>query len=209
MIGINLIADSVLVSRRRRRRVQRWVMSVLAAGVVASIPVGIELSRHQQVQSLRGEKRLYAAQIESMRSELNEVGIENRGLSAQTARANALRTKRSWSRLLAMVSRTLPEELWLTSMSTDPAVPIRGHRDLTPRKSAAPAGEVDDAPRVVTMEAPRALKLAGYALEHRHLYEFMSRLKSVEAFGDVSLTKAVEEPVFRSKAVRFEIRCTW
>lgn len=211
MIGINLIDGAVLADRRRKRRVRRWVLAAGAAGLVATVPVFMEWSRHQQVVSLRAERGALEAQIESTRSKLNQLGNEIRNLEAQTARANTLRSKRSWSRLLSVVSEVMPQDLWLVSIATDPPRPVRGNRDLRPKKpkQGAAAQDGDDAPQVVTMEAPRALTFDGYALVHRDLYDFMSGLKGTDVFADVSLTKATEEPVFSAKAVRFKIHCRW
>ncbi len=208
MIGINLIAPSVLEARCRKRRIQRWIYVCAIGSLVAAIPLSIEISRHQKVQSLKREKTMLATMIESTRSRLNESGIEIRNLEAQMGRANALRSKRPWSRLLALIADTLPQELWLVSLATDPSTSTVGYRDLTPIASPGVAG-TDSAPQVVTMEAPRALVLQGYALHHKNLYEYMSRLKRSERFNDVSLTNASEEPVLGSTAVRFEVECTW
>ncbi len=211
MIEINLIDESVLAFRRRRRRAGRWILSTAVAGVVATIPLLMEWTRHQQVVTLRGEQVALEARIGSTRSMLNDLGIEIRNAEAQTDRANALRSKRSWSGLLGLISTIVPDELWFVSLATDPPQPARGNRDL--RGAAAPgrdvAGATDGTPRVVTMKAPRALTFEGYALDHRDLYEFMSRLKDSDVFADVSLTKAAEEPVLSSKAVRFSVHCVW
>lgn len=219
MIGINLIDPSVLSARRRKRRIQRWVLAALTGGGVGAFPVGLEISRHQQVMALEGEKSVLQSRIDATRDQLNAIGIEIRNLEAQTARASALRTKRSWSGLLALLSSIAPEEVWFVSLATDPATPGRGSKDLTPPKppptaAAATKTPADkpakpEPPAVVMMEAPRALVFEGYALEHRNLYDFMSRLKESNLFADVSLTKAAEEPVLSGKAVRFKIQCRW
>ncbi len=214
MIGINLIDESVLAARRRRRHLRRWLMVLLATAGAAAFPVGLEVSRQQRVQSLKKEKGVLNAHIESSRSKLSAMGMEIRALQAQAARADALRRKRPWSQLLRRVAEVMPQELWLVSLSTVPAAPVGGHKNMIPEEvpanapfSGDPKGE--RSPKVVTMEAPRALTFEGYALAHGNLYEFMSRLKDTNLFTDISLTRAYEEAVLTAEAVRFKIECRW
>ena len=126
MIGVNLIDAGVLAARRRKRHLVGWGLALLTTGVVAAFPVGIELSRHQKVQALNDRKMMLAGSIDTTRGELNRIAIEILSLESQTARADALRTKRSWSHMLAMFSQTMPEELWLVSIATNPVAPTRG-----------------------------------------------------------------------------------
>ena len=214
MIGINLIPESVLLAKRRRRRLRVWGLTILATATVGAFPIGVEMSRRHQVRLLTTQRGQVQSGIESTRVELNRVGLAIRTLEAQTARADALRAKRSWSGLLGTLSQSMPEEMWLLSVATDPAAPAPGDRDLTPQPRAAvragtPNNTDRQGPMVVTLEAPRTLALEGYALEYRNLYEFMSRLKLTGAFADVTLTRANDEPVFNANAVRFKILCHW
>lgn len=211
MIGINLIDDSVLASRLRRRCLRRWMVVLLATMGLAIFPVGLEASRRQSMQSLNLEKSMLSSQMESSQAKLSTVALEIRALQAQAARADALRRKRPWSQLLGKVAEVMPEELWLISLATVPSAPAGGNRNLVPAAAAKnpSTGDGDDEPQVVTMEAPRALAIEGYALAHKNLYEFMSRLKGTGLFVDISLTRASEEPVMTEKAIRFKIECSW
>ena len=207
MIGINLIPESVVLARRRRRRLRVWTLILLTTVAVTALPVGVEMTRQHQVQTLKGERRQVEATIVSTREALNRTGSEIRTLEAQMARSDALRAKRPWSRLLGILSRSMPHEMWLVSLATDPATPPRGDRDLTPKKSSEKKGVHE--PTVVTLEAPRALALEGYALEYPNLYEFMSRIERARVFREVALIRATDEPVFDANAVRFKILCRW
>lgn len=208
MIRINLIDEKILVDRRCRRHLRRWLAVCLASAAIGAVPVIIELTRQSQVYSLKAEKRQVGGRIESTRAHLNTVGVQMRTLDAQMSRADALRTKRSWSRLLGLISQLTPEEMWFITVSTDPPAPRGGDQDLT-TDNRRKSGEKDDEPRIVTLDAPRALSFDGYTLEHRFLYEFMSNLQGTGIFDEVTLTKATEEPVLKSRAVRFSILCRW
>jgi len=206
MIGVNLIPQAEVVARKRRRRLRAWSLAIVIAAAVGSAPVAVEFTRHHQVQSLRSEKGRVRRDIETTRAELNRLGLEIRDLQAQAARADALRTKRPWAHLLTLLSETLPQEMWLVAVATDPAAPRQsGPYRPAKRDPAKP----DAPPEVVTLEAPRQLAVEGYALDYRNLYEFMSKLNQAEVFQTVTLTRANDEPVLNTSAVRFQILCSW
>ena len=218
MIAVNLIEPSVLNAWRRRRHLVRWIVVLVATAALGAVPVAVELTRQRQVARLTGERLSVLNRIEQTREQLNAIGVEIRMLESQLARADALREKRAWSRLLAMFSDLMPQEMWLMSVTTDPSTPRTGDLDLRPKvvavgdkkkKKDEEEKEPNAAPVVVTLDAPRTLIVDGYALAHRDLYEFMSRLKLTGAFSDVALTKAADEPVFNFSAVHFNVRCTW
>jgi hypothetical protein len=209
MIGINLIDESVLVARRRVRRLQKWAMVIAAALVVASFPVGVEISRQHRLVGLRDEQNDANNKIQSAKAKLEKTRLEVAQLNVQIDRADALRTKRSWSRLLHLIERNLPDEMWMVAIATDPPVPPSGVHDRTRLANSRSEGNNEGIAQVVTFEAPRAIVLEGYTLHHGSLYDFMARLKQTKVFNDVELTKASEEPVFASKAVRFKLTCRW
>jgi Tfp pilus assembly protein PilN len=125
-------------------------------------------------------------------------------LNDRIERANALRTKRSWAGLLSLVAQCLPQEVWLTSVATDAPPPAAARRRTSPR-----ASEKQDHPTVVVLDGARRAALAGYALGHEQLYDFMARLKAAQAFDRIDLVKADKEDVLWARAVRFELLCTW
>lgn len=214
MIGINLIDERVLFARRRRRRLQLWGLVLAFTSLLGAFPIGVEFSRERQVRTLIRERAQIGSRIERTRTEIAAVGIEIRTLESQIARSNALQTKRSWAGLFALLTGAMPDDMWLLSIATDPAVPAASDVDLTEdgsRTTPAANQPPEDEPetKVVTLIAPRSLVFEGHSLEHRSLYEFMSRLKHTGSFSDVSLTKASEEPVLGGRAVRFDIRCRW
>lgn len=214
MIGINLIDERVLWARRRRRRLQRWALVLLGTSLLGAFPVGVELSRQGRVRTLIRERGEINRRIQQTRSEIATVGAEIRTLESQIARSDALQTKRSWAGLFALLATSMPEDMWLLSIATDPAIPDRGDIDLTADVESSKRGGSDQkqgesANRVVTLLAPRSLVFQGFSIEQRSLYEFMSELKRSESFTSVSLTKASEEPILNDRALRFDIRCQW
>jgi Tfp pilus assembly protein PilN len=209
MIAINLVDESVLLLRRRSRHIRRWVLAVLGAAVLGVFPVGVEYSRNRRLQSLEGEQEEIVLSTQTVRATLNELDTDIRTLETQVSRADALRAKRSWSGLLGLVSDTLPDAVWLVSLATDPAIAPSGERNFIPKEDKTPGDKEKPSRTVVTLEAPRALNLQGFALEHRYLYEFMTKLKATNAFSEVTLTRLAEQPVLGGNAVRFDILCRW
>ncbi len=206
MIGVNLIDDAVLLARRRGRRVRQWAAILAVAIAFGAVPIGVEIANEHKVETLLSRRRGIEAAIESARTDLQNLRVETRTLETQVSRAEALRAKRSWRRLLVHLSREMPEEMWLLSVSTDPAFPAPRAARRPPKPP--PDGANADT-QVVTLDAPRALVLDGYSLDQRKLYEFMAKLKQRRFFSEVTLTNAIEEPVFASSAVRFRVLCRW
>lgn len=209
MIAINLIDDSLLAARRRVRRMRQWTIVIATGLVIAAFPVGVEISRQQELVALREEQINSDNRIRSTKAKFEETKLEVAQLNVHIDRADALRSKRSWSRLLDLISRNLPDEMWMVSVATDPPVPPSGVRDRTLPASSRSRGSNQGIPQVVSFEAPRALILEGYSLQHGSLYEFMADLKSTNVFNEVELTRATEESVFASTAIKFKLTCRW
>ncbi len=208
MIAINLIPEQVVLAKRRRRRLRAWGCILLLSAAVCALPVSVEAARNRRVRSLRAERTHLLAGIEESRAELNRVRLDVQDLEAEAARADALRTKRPWATLFALLSENLPEEMWLMSVATDPATPPRGDVDRTAEPNQT-GPDRDAEAEVVMLEAPRKLTLDGYAVDYLSLLSFMTDLNNCKAFHTVSLTRAVDEPAFDATAVRFKIRCEW
>jgi hypothetical protein len=93
----------------------------------------------------------------------------------------------------------MPPEVWLTSIATDPPYPHgRGRTEVT----------AEDGDTVV-LEAPTQLTVQGYAVDHKHLYSFMSRLKQANVFASVELVRSGREPALMGQAVRFDLHFAW
>lgn len=214
MIGVNLIDVALLTRRRRLRRIRRWAAIIVLTGLVGTVPAGVEYARERRLHMLNKDHVALRERIGAAQVRLNGVSADVRAIESQIARANALRSKRSWSRLLGHIGEILPEQMWLVSVSTDPARPTRGDRDYRPKeaddaKNKKKKEEESEEDQVIRLEAPERFQFEGYALEHRHLYEFIESLKRGGHFSDVQITKAAEEPVLTGRAVRFKIECRW
>ena len=183
--------------------------AIVVMSVLSAVPLLYQLRQHARVVSLREQKEQQQAELASVRTELAELAQSLNDLGRRISRADALRTKRPWADLLGLIVDCMPQEVWLTSVGTDPlenAAPASRRTNQATKgdpKQQAPADEI------VVMAGPSRLDVTGYAVEHEHLYDFMARLKASGAFDSVELVKAGTEPVLHSRAVRFVLTCTW
>ncbi|NOS99477.1 MAG: hypothetical protein HOP29_02495 [Phycisphaerales bacterium] len=209
MTGVNLMPAARVLARRRRRRIRLWAMVVATACVLGAVPMTLELSRHRQVQALGAERDRTTAEIEKVRGNLNQLGIDARQLESEIARAEALRTKRPWARLIGLIASSMPDEVWLTAIATDPPTARRGTEDKRTKDDRPAAPDKPAEATVVILEAPQVVTIDGYAIEQQHIWEFVARLSGAGALGSVRLQKSIVEPVLESTAVHFQIVCDW
>ncbi len=218
MIGVNLIPSEVLIGHLAKRRIQRWaVTSALLAGA-ALVPVLMEGRQQAGFERLKLRASDTKAKLSVVRGQVATTAQAVADLDTELARARALRTKRSWSALLRLVGACLPEEVWLTSIATDPPQPsASGHVQVSrkggekSRKGGAQNQGAGDAAAsgVVVLEAPTRIRLEGFALGHEVLYDLISGLKGSGSFSEVRLLRAGMEPVLQGHAVRFVLICEW
>ncbi len=204
MIGVNLIPPAILEAHRRARRIRLWIVAVALTAGAAALPVLWQVRQHARVAELTTLKQARAAETAAVRAELSAAAQSLADLNDRIERADALRTKRSWAGLLSLLAQCLPQEVWLTSVATDAPPPAAAGR----RTSPTPSGKQDQ-PKVVVLDGAGRATLAGYAVGHEQLYDFMARLKAAQAFDRIDLVKADKEEVLWSRAVRFELVCTW
>lgn len=202
---MNLIPDSVRQTRTSRRHLKRWGVACLAALVVVAFPLGVDWYRNARAAELGAQARQLAGQLSAARKEVEEATTAAREVFLQLERANALRAKRSWSGMLAMLGACMPTECWISSFATDPATPSVGEH-------SSPTGKPkngDEPEEVVTIEAPRKLKLVGYALDATQPLMFVRRLKSTGVFDRVTLERSLRETGEGGARFRFELTCEW
>lgn len=205
MISVNLIPQHVQVSQARRRRIQRWSGACLVAVGLLVIPLGLDWSTRAKAESLKLRYELAVEAYQTLRTELREsAGVVERART-QIERAEALGSKRAWSSMLMLITEALPDRAWLTTIETDPPAPQGGTRSSrTTNATASP-----DEPSVVTIDAPRALRLIGYAPDAPDPMELVSNLKNSGVFERVDLKHSKREAGVDGSYFRFELICEW
>ncbi|MBI4717853.1 MAG: hypothetical protein HY763_08630 [Planctomycetes bacterium] len=214
MVRVNLIPDSLVISLARGRRLRRWSTAVGTAMLAALFGLGLDWWRSAEAAALRRQEAQLAEELAGVRTELRTVTTEAELALSQLQRADALRAKRAWSDLLLLVGACLPETSWLTSVGTDPARPAGVQNrpatvaPPTPAAGTAAAQAKTDK-QAVTIEAPRKLRLLGYAAQPGEPHAFVTQLKAAEVFTNVTLVGTQREPVRDGSYYRFDVVCEW
>lgn len=207
MTRVNFIPEALLRARERRRRARWWTSLGAGALGLLMIPVAAESWRQAQAADLRGESRRLTAELSGLREEVKSLSIESEEVFLQIERAKALRSKRAWSAMLNLIAQAMPANSWLTSVETDPPVPPPNAPTVAeklPKDATSPTG-----PQTITIEAPRRLRITGYAVDSAEPLSFVTELNRSGIFQRVSLEKSLREPVEHDSFFRFELVCEW
>jgi Tfp pilus assembly protein PilN len=167
----------------------------------------VDWARTGRIDQLHADRAVIQSQLDDMHQEVRRVGAESNRVRLQVERAEALRSKRAWSELLQCVVAVLPVGCWLQSVGTDPVRPIGDGAPVRPggTPEAAPVG----AAKTITIDAPRKLRIVGFAESDVQPVEFVSALKSASLFSAVNHEKTRRELVGGSPWFRFELTCEW
>lgn len=206
MVNINLIPVRVHRAQTCREHFKRWMIS-LAIGLLAlGVSSGAEWARGVEAGELRGRAQQLQTNVEEARARLMSVRSKASGVLHQIERATALRAKRPWSGIFALIDSCMPEGCWLTTIATDPATPAARSRPSTVRAIRKP-----DEPkhRAVTIETPRKLRIGGYATEMAEPLAFVMQLEKRGVFTQVRLVGSQSEPILDGTYFKFEIVCEW
>lgn len=205
MVDVNLIPESVLFARTCRRHAVRWATSLALAITTLALCAGSDWVQRGEVRSLRDKRERLGAEMVRASAELDAVTLAANDAHLRVERARALRSKRAWSGMLALIASRMPEGSWLTSIATDPSAPSQGTRRRRASGKATP--KPSDQP--IIMEAPRKLKIGGFTPNAGDPYEFVTSLKETEVFRAVALRTSQREPVYDGSYYRFELVCEW
>lgn len=215
-VGINLIPPAMALERHRKRCARLWA-KVIVVGVLAVLA---SLSLDWQLQRVGAEVRASYdecnRQVESVRAAVRNLSTDTTKTTLLLERANALRAKRAWSGLIGLIVEKMPPGCRLKSVATDP--PKSEGEQIIPAQMAkirATAGKESagtatiDANKTITVDAPRKLKLSGFADDPGLPLAFVAQLKGAGIFKDVTLARAQWQPSGNSPGLHFELVCEW
>ncbi len=203
--GVNLIPYDVRLAQTQRRHLRRWIYCVVPAGVIFVAALVLDARATGDFDTLHVQRAQLTAALTQARANLKSVTAEADRTFLQLERANALRAKRSWSGMLALLAHTMPQDCWLSTIATDPPAPAQYTlRRGQPRRSA---GEADRTG--LSIQAPRKMRIAGFALNATGPLTFVTRLKETQIFRDVFLERSVDDAEGDEPRFRFDIVCEW
>ncbi|MHC4696613.1 MAG: PilN domain-containing protein [Planctomycetota bacterium] len=191
---------------RRQRHIRGWAVSVLVSASLAMAALAVDLAHRAEASDLAVQSGELRAEIGVLRTDLEAVTAESGQVLLQIERAKALRGKRAWSGLIALIGSCMPEDCWLSSIST---VPERPAAVAAHRVAAAKTVGKQESQGAITIDAPRKLKVTGYASHSAQPHEFVAILKGVGAFTAVSLGSSQRQQVLDGSYYRFELVCEW
>ena len=207
MVGVNLIPENVRLAQERRRRLKGWGIAILLAVAILALPLTVDWVQRVQAAELRTQHDQLQNELQTVRTELRALTSQANQALMQLERAHALRSKRAWSAMFALIEKGMPEGAWLVSMATDPATPPSGDGHKTEIRDRDTG--TDEQPAIVVIEAPRRLRMAGFAVDAAQPHEFVSSLKESKVFTNVSLEHLRRERVLDGSYFRFELICEW
>ncbi len=206
MISVNLIPWSLRVAQRRRLHIQRWAAAALIAGAMLCVPAMFDRVRQAEASELGLSNQRLQAQLVGLRRDVRSISAKAEQIQLQIERAETLRSKRSWSALISLIGQCMPDGSWSTSIATDPPTAPQGKS----RSSSRPGHKGDSgASTTVVIEAPRRLRISGYASDAAEPLAFVTNLKSAGVFRDVSLESSRRGPVLDGSYFRFSVVCDW
>lgn len=202
MIRLNLIPETMHMDQVRGRHVRAWLAACGISAALFAMPLGLQSWRMKTLTGLREEHALLTGSLGRARAQLDDIRSRADEAFLQTQRARALRSKRAWSAMFGLIADAMPPGCWLISVATDPPIP--------PGTATRGRGAVDESsPGTVTIEAPRKMRLIGYALEDDDPFSFVTNLKMTGIFADVSLERSAVEALDGGFYFRFELLVEW
>lgn len=206
MVAINLVPQSVLRLRALRRHAQGWAVAIAIGLVLVGGLSFAEWSRQGQVASLQVQYDSLQVELATQRTKLRVVSSKATQGRVRLKRAEALRAKRAWSAMFSLIEQCMPAGCWLTSVATDPAIsPSSGGSNVRVQQASVKGGEIES----VEIEAPRRLKIAGFASDAAEPHVFVARLKNSAVFHRVTLERSRMETAPDGSYFSFELLCEW
>lgn len=207
----NLIPVPLQIERSRKRRTRRWSVVVGMAVAGATVPMAAQWLQVRRLDELRATHDQIQSDLAASRTELKSLSTEANELFLRLERAKALRAKRNWSGMFALLGKALPDGCWLNSMATDPDVPPpqQAVAKVLPPSVPAPSTPNAEKPAPVFIEAPRRLRIVGKSVEASGPLAFILQLKDAGVFRDVVLEHSQRETSDTQTTFRFEVVCTW
>ena len=211
-LRINFIPARIQFAQARKEHLRAWAIGIAVVLLLDAVPVVMHWSAHHEAATRREQAAKLEDQLQDLRKDVQTTTTAAHEASLQLERANALRAKRSWSAMLGLVARSMPASCWLNTLATDPDAPSASAsaQPSSPAPNAGPNAIAVKplARKVVAVEAPRKLRLIGYAINATDPLTFVTRLREQKAFDRIALERTMRGPG-PDDPFQFEIVCEW
>lgn len=201
---VSMRSVNLLPSDAVRTRSARSSLITIAAPVAAAVPLValgvLYMGAHGTVGDRQAELDAVAAQIAALpKPQGPEIDARVVGDEAAraTAVANVLGGRVAWDGMFRDISRVLPDNVWLKSLSAKEPQPAVSADGTTAAATAATPGQPEAPPTDVTME--------GYTYSQPDVARLLARLATLPSLSRVTLTSSQRETVGKKDVVRFVI----
>lgn len=207
---VNLIPAHRRDARERRTRVRRW--AVVCAGyalVLGVVYLCCALAWSVSSDGLDQDLAAASSEIEELSGSLKsaEADLAEAQLLLESIRGIAKQP--DWSLLLAMISKSLGDEVVLDTLRVGPpnAVgPGARTRKVTGNVGGGPVKATGSATQ---NEPPYTLYVSGYARSQAAVSRFVLRLDELDLFERVDLLRTSREAMFGGDATGFQVQCSF
>ena len=212
IVEVNLLPEAY----RQARSHERWFQWGTAAGVAlltAELLVALLLYiRAGDKRDLLASTQETRGLLQSVNQEMAEKEGQAKLVQTNVTLAKELRATHHWSRLLAALARATPDDVTLSTLSTDPARWSSGG----PRSAAVRSQSERDRPTAKGKEeearlAPsiNGMVIRGYAVSHQSLGDLMTGLHKSGLFAGIDLQQMKRDQVDGREALAFELQGRW
>ncbi len=219
MVRVNLIPENLQGAAARRRRAKGWTVATGLSLGLLTLPAFSDWLRRTEAAELEITNDRLQSQLAILRKETVALAAEVAQVQAHLERADALRGKRAWSALLAVLAEQTPHGCWFTTIATEPASPPMAPLSrspsppsITPTLPTTPSSATGPHAKpkpVVVIEAPRKLHLTGFATAAGEPHQLTANLKETGIFTHVVLEEARLEQTPEGAYFRFNMTCEW
>lgn len=203
---VNLVPALRSSARARTRRRGAWITVCAAVSVLLGIGWGTHLVACQALARLSQHVRALELRRTTLETRLSEANRARTELLDKLELIAGARRPQPWARRLLDLVQAAPDGVFLTSLNvaaTSAADPNAGRTNRTARKEGTPPDASAPAPRT----EEQTVRLAGYALDHAALLQFVDALRAVPAWRNADLVRANREPYGSGLAVAFQLDC--
>ena len=165
------------------------LLAAVGTAVLAAVALAaVAFSTSSKVATRHDELRRLDAQLAKV--ERPSAASSAGGVEARLSTVSAVAAKRaSWDSFLESVSRVLPEDVWLTKMTAQPA-PSAAASAAT--ATASSSGTTGTGSSVTSSSAPTAFTLTGYTYSQPSVARVLRRLELVPWLRDVTLVTSAK-----------------
>lgn len=205
-LEINLIPAALSEAQTRRRHLRAWAGSLVPALLLLFAAAGFNWLRQARADETAAAAEQLAVQLDAVRAEVRHLTAAVNEKSLQLKRAEALRSKRSWSGLMGLLAQARPEDVWFSTIATDPASPS-GARSVPIRTGTGPGKQPEAGP--VMIDAPRKLLITGYSISPTGPLTLVTNMKKENLFSRVSLENSMRSADEKQARFEFDVIVEW